>query len=55
MDVGVDTGMPVYENYRTPKGQFSGTIKWAEIALGDDDHSHLIEPEEQLSAAMRHQ
>jgi arylsulfatase A-like enzyme len=55
MDVGVDTGMPVYENYKTPKGAFSGTIKWAEIALGDDDHSHMINPEEHLAAAMKHQ
>ena len=39
MDTGVDTGMPAYENYKTPKGAFSGTIEWAEITLGDDDHS----------------
>ena len=55
MDVGVDTGMPVYEGYKTPRGRFSGTIKWAEIVLGDDDHSHLIKiPEEHLAAAMKH-
>jgi arylsulfatase len=55
MDVGVDTGMPVYEGYKTPRGRFSGTIKSAEIVLGDDDHSHLIDPQEHLAAAMRHQ
>lgn len=55
MDVGLDTGMPVYEGYKTPRGRFTGTIEWAEIALGDDDHSHLIDPEEHLAAAMKHQ
>ncbi|KRC37438.1 arylsulfatase [Oerskovia sp. Root22] len=55
LDVGLDTGMPVYEGYRTSRGEFSGTIHWAQIDLGDDDHGHLIDPEDQLAAAMRHQ
>ena len=55
LDVGCDTGMPVYEGYRTSRGRFSETINWAQIDLGLDDHSHLIDPEEWLAAAMRHQ
>ncbi|MET0935830.1 MAG: sulfatase/phosphatase domain-containing protein, partial [Luteibacter sp.] len=55
MDVGIDTGMPAYEGYLTPRGAFNGTIRWVEIRLGDDDHSHLVDPEEHLAAAMRHQ
>jgi hypothetical protein len=55
LDVGTDTGMPVYDDYRTPRGKFSATISWAQIDLGDDDHNHLIDPEEWLAAAMRHQ
>jgi arylsulfatase A-like enzyme len=55
LDLGMDTGMPVYEGYRAHRGVFSGTIAWAEIELGLDDHNHLIDPEEQLAAAMRHQ
>ena len=55
LDVGCDTGMPVYEGYRTSRGRFSETINWAQIDLGGDDHSHLIDPEEWLAAAMRHQ
>jgi hypothetical protein len=55
LDLGMDTGMPVYEGYRAHRGVFSGTISWAEIELGLDDHNHLIDPEEQLAAAMRHQ
>lgn len=55
MDTGEDTGMPAYDGYATWGGKFTGTIDWAEIVLGDDDHSHLIDPEDQLDAAMRHQ
>ncbi|MFD5330125.1 arylsulfatase, partial [Streptomyces sp. NPDC127092] len=55
LDVGVDTGMPVYEGYTTPRGKFNGKIDWADIELGDDDHNHLIDPEDALAAALRHQ
>ncbi|WP_349863764.1 arylsulfatase [Leifsonia sp. WHRI 6310E] len=55
LDVGTDTGMPAYEGYTTPHGTFTGTIDWAQIDLGLDDHSHLLDPEEWLAAAMRHQ
>ena len=55
LDVGRDTGMPAYEGYTSHQGVFTGTIHWAQIDLGLDDHSHLIDPEEWLAAAMRHQ
>jgi arylsulfatase len=55
MDVGMDSGMPAYEGYRTPQGKFTGTIEWVEVKLGDDDHTHMVDPEEHLAAAMRHQ
>jgi len=40
--------------YATPKGAFTGTIAWGQVDLGDDDHSHLIDPEDHLAAAMLH-
>lgn len=55
LDTGEDTGMPVYEGYKEWGGKFSGTISWAEVALGTDDHNHLVDPEEHLNAALRHQ
>ena len=55
LDVGLDSGMPAYEGYTTPHGRFTGRLDWARIDLGDDDHSHLIDPEDHLAAAMRHQ
>jgi len=55
MDAGKDTGMPAYEGYKTWGGAFTGVIDWAEVELGLDDHNHLIDPEEHLQAALRHQ
>lgn len=47
--------MPVYEGYTIERGRFNGTIYWAEIQLDQDDHSHLIDPDAELEAVMRHQ
>ncbi|MFJ4678128.1 arylsulfatase [Kitasatospora sp. NPDC088783] len=55
MDVGRDTAMPVYEGYTDPHGRFTATIRWAQVDLGDDDHSHLVDPAEHIAAALRHQ
>ncbi|MEU8133746.1 arylsulfatase [Streptodolium elevatio] len=55
LDVGRDTGMPVYEDYTAPHGAFTATINWAQVDLGDDDHSHLVDPAEHFAAALRHQ
>ncbi|MFJ8746612.1 arylsulfatase [Embleya sp. NPDC127516] len=55
LDVGRDTGMPVYEEYADPHGTFTATINWAQVDLGDDDHNHLVDPAEHFAAALRHQ
>ncbi|MEV7694082.1 arylsulfatase [Microbacterium sp. NPDC089189] len=55
LDTGEDTGMPAYDGYKEWGGAFTGTIAWADLELGLDDHSHLIDPEEHLNAALRHQ
>src|SRR6476661_10451204 len=35
--------------------EFTGTLSWVRIDLGDDDHSHLIDPEHRLAVAMMKQ
>jgi len=30
-------------------------IKWVEVSVGDDDHSHLIDPEEYMQMIMSKQ
>ena len=44
-DIGDDYGMPVSADYASAS-KFSGRIDVVEIDVGDDDHSHLIDPEE---------
>ena len=35
--------------------RFNGRIDWVQIDLGDDDHDHLIDPEERLKIVMARQ
>jgi hypothetical protein len=46
-DVGKDTGSRVVPDY-PPGSTFTGTVNWVLIETGDDDHSHLISPEQQM-------
>jgi arylsulfatase len=49
-DVGDEFGSPVTADYSVSK--FTGNVKWVELELGDDNHSHLIKPEDRLRLAM---
>jgi arylsulfatase len=49
-DVGDEFGSPVTTDYSTKT--FTGEIEWVEIELGEDDHNHLIKPEDRLNLAM---
>jgi arylsulfatase len=51
-DVGFDSGTPVSDDYTTEDGNFNGTVKWVQLDAGDDNHDHLITPEERLRVAM---
>ena len=44
-DIGDDYGMPVSADY-AGASRFNGRIDVVQIDVGDDDHSHLIDPEE---------
>lgn len=52
LDLGVDNGTPVSDDYTGPTSQFTGRINWVQLDQGDDDQSHLIAPEERLRVAM---
>ncbi|WP_029137971.1 arylsulfatase [Nakamurella lactea] len=52
VDVGMDLASPVSSDYQATGNAFTGTIGLVRIDLGDDDHSHLIEPEHLMSVAM---
>jgi hypothetical protein len=50
-DVGYDSGTPVSDDYSSQDGNFNGTVKWVQLDAGDDNHDHLITPEERLRVA----
>jgi arylsulfatase len=54
-DIGYESGTAVTPDYTTHDSRFTGTIKWVQIDVGDDDHDHLIDPEEHLRIAMARQ
>ncbi len=54
-DLGVDTASPVSDDYTPQQSVFNGTIDWVQIDLGNDDHDHLITPEQRLQVAMSKQ
>jgi arylsulfatase len=53
-DVGVEAGSPVTADYSTPRGQFSGTVNWVEIAVDGaaENVDHLISPQDRYRVAM---
>jgi arylsulfatase len=54
-DVGRDTGSPASPDYGPTGNAFTGQVDWVRIDLGDDDHSHLIDPEDRFRIAMAKQ
>ncbi|SEM11973.1 arylsulfatase [Rhodococcus maanshanensis] len=53
-DIGDDYGMPVSVGY-LGETRFNGRIDVVQIEVGDDDHSHLIDPEEVVRVATSRQ
>jgi len=55
VDIGADLASPVSSDYGTTGNGFNGEIAWVRIDIGDDDHSHMIDPEHRLNVAMMKQ
>jgi arylsulfatase len=53
-DIGDDYGTPVSADYGGAS-RFNGRIDLVEIELGEDDHSHLIDPGEVARVAVSRQ
>jgi arylsulfatase A-like enzyme len=53
-DIGDDYGMPVSADY-AGRSRFNGRITVVQIDVGDDDHSHLIDPEQVAMVAISRQ
>jgi Sulfatase len=54
-DIGHETGTTVSSDYDAASSRFTGKIAWVQIDLGDDDHDHLIDPDERMRIAMARQ
>ncbi|MDQ6853771.1 MAG: arylsulfatase [Actinomycetota bacterium] len=54
-DLGSDTGSAVSDDYTPETSHFTGTINWVQLDIGEDDHDHLISPEQRLQVAMARQ
>jgi hypothetical protein len=56
-DVGSDSATPVSDDYGPRDSEFTGTVRWVQIDLGDDagDVDHLITADERLRVAMARQ
>jgi arylsulfatase len=54
-DVGCDYGTSVSDDYTPETSRFSGTVRWVVLEVGEDDHDHLITPEDRLRVAMARQ
>ncbi len=50
-DVGRDTGTPVSEDYTSATSRFTGKVNWVQLDAGDDNHDHLISPDELMRVA----
>jgi arylsulfatase A-like enzyme len=54
-DVGYESGTTVSSELTPESSRFNGKIDWVQIDLGEDDHDHLIDPDERLKIVMARQ
>ncbi|HET7487781.1 MAG TPA: arylsulfatase [Acidimicrobiales bacterium] len=54
-DVGHDTGTCVSDEYDAATCRWPGSLAWVRIDVGDDDQSHLLDPQQRISVAIARQ
>ena len=55
LDVGCDTGTQVSADYGKRDSLFTGKLLWVRLDTGDDNHDHLIDPDDLSTIAMTRQ
>ncbi|MCS5732682.1 arylsulfatase [Herbiconiux daphne] len=55
VDIGSDLASPVSADYGPTGNEFTGRITWVRLDVGDDDHSHLADPDHLMQIAMTRQ
>lgn len=52
LEIGRELGTTVMPKSKPEDTVFTGEIKWVELSIGDDDHSHLISAEDRMHRLM---
>ena len=55
VEIGRELGTTVLPRSNPAASVFNGEIKWVELSIGDDDHTHLIDPEDFMHMIMSRQ
>ena len=55
VEIGRELGTTVLPRSNPAASVFNGDIKWVELSIGDDDHTHLIDPEDFMHMIMSRQ
>ena len=55
VDIGSDLASSVSGDYGPAGNEFTGKIAWLRLDVGDDDHSHLADPNHLMQIAMTRQ
>jgi arylsulfatase A-like enzyme len=51
LDLGIDEGTAVSEDYTSATSAFTGAVNWVELHAGDDNHDHLITADDLMRVA----
>jgi hypothetical protein len=55
LDIGGETGTTVATDHNVDASGFSGQINWVELKIGQDDHSHMVDPQDHIHVLMGRQ
>jgi arylsulfatase len=55
LEIGRELGTPVLPGASLESTVFTGEIDWVELSIGEDDHTHLIDPEDHMQLLMSKQ
>ena len=55
VEIGRELGTTVMPKSNPKASVFNGEIKWVELSIGDDDHTHMVEPEDFIHMIMSRQ
>jgi hypothetical protein len=54
-EVGRELGTPIVAGTSPNDTEFTGEIKWVELSTGEDDHTHMLDPDSIMQMLMSKQ